>query len=174
MLLGGDVVPFCAQLSAQHNLASATSGVTSTSIAFWQQSMSIMPQSLSPKRTGTPASALPKSITNRNRDVSRVFIRGQLYWKVPIRVNPFVCFAQFWAEAFVGHLAIGVPSRQMMIFSTTGELCCENSHAWQAEFPNAFSVGLRIVQATAKSASIDNTTSLVVLRIKPPSFIFIY
>jgi len=61
VLLGGDVVPFCAQLSAQHNLASATSGVTSTSIAFWQQSMSIMPQSLSPKRTGTPRARYQKA-----------------------------------------------------------------------------------------------------------------
>ena len=74
---GGDVVPFCVQLSAQHNLASATSGVTCFNCAFLQQSisdMSAMPQSLSFKYTGTPAKALLKRMSNRNSEPMRFFI----------------------------------------------------------------------------------------------------
>lgn len=81
VLRGGDVVPFCAQLSAQHNLASATSAVSSLSNAFLQQSMSIMlliPQSLSPKCMGTPANALPESTSKRNKHARRVFTCGAL------------------------------------------------------------------------------------------------
>src|SRR5438128_5832637 len=76
-LPGGEVVPFCAQLSAQHNFASATSGVSSCRSAALQQSMSIMPpmlHSLSPKCRGTPANALPKSTSKRNKDASRFFM----------------------------------------------------------------------------------------------------
>jgi len=89
--LGGDVVPFWAQLKTQQSLASATSGVSSLRSAAAQQSMSIipcMPQSLWPAGKGTPAKAPPNSTSRRNRDAIRVFIPTALYLKLAITVNP--------------------------------------------------------------------------------------
>ena len=88
---GGDVVPFCAQLSAQHNFASATLGVSFCRRATLQQSISIMPSmlhSLSPKCSGTPAKALPARISRSNKDTRR-FINIVTLFKVRIRVNVF-------------------------------------------------------------------------------------
>jgi hypothetical protein len=89
MLPGGDVVPLFAQLSAQHNFASATSGVCCCRSAALQQSMSIMrmPHSLSPECSGIPAKAPPTSTSNRNKDASRFFMREPLYEKALILVN---------------------------------------------------------------------------------------
>lgn len=100
---GGEVVPLCAQFSAQHSFASATSGVISWSIAFLQQSMSIMllmSQSFPPNVSGTPANAPPKSTSKRTRDASRFFIRGSLYCnsELPSTFQPPV-----WAESGHGH-----------------------------------------------------------------------
>jgi hypothetical protein len=79
--LGGEVVPFCAQLSAQYNFASATLGVSFCRSAALQQSISIMPpmlHSLSPKCSGTPAKALPASTSKRNKDANRFICMGTL------------------------------------------------------------------------------------------------
>jgi len=72
-ILGGEVVPFCAQLSAHKSSASAIFVVSVCRSAALQQSMSIMPpmlHSLSPKCSGTPANAPAASTSKRSRDVS--------------------------------------------------------------------------------------------------------
>ena len=71
----GKVVPFWAQLSAHSNSPSELVLCFCSSAAL-QQSMSIIPpmlQLLSPKRSGTPANAPPKSTSRRNKDASRFF-----------------------------------------------------------------------------------------------------
>lgn len=71
----GKVVPFWAQLSAHSNSASELVLFFCSSAAL-QQSMSIIPpmlQLLSPKWSGTPANAPPKSTSRRNKDASRFF-----------------------------------------------------------------------------------------------------
>ena len=77
-LEGGEVVPPCAQFNAQHNFASAISGVCLCSSAALQQSIpsviSCMPHSPPPNLIGTPANALPTSTSNRTKDASRFFI----------------------------------------------------------------------------------------------------
>ncbi len=77
MKFGGDVVPFCAQIKTQYSVATLISADSDCMSAALQQSMSIMPfmlHSLSPKGSGTPASAPPASTSNSMRDVSRFFI----------------------------------------------------------------------------------------------------
>ena len=77
-LAGGEVVPPCAQFNAQHNFASATSGVCLWSSAALQQSIpsiiSCMLHSPSPNLIGTPANAPPASTSKRTKDASRFFI----------------------------------------------------------------------------------------------------
>lgn len=75
--LAGTVVPFFAQSSAQSNSASDTLVLCFCSSAALQQSMSMPPpmlQLLSPKFSGTPATAPPRSTSKRNKDTSRNFI----------------------------------------------------------------------------------------------------
>lgn len=77
---GGEVVPFWAQTSAQHNFAASSSGVLRCMRAALQQSMSIMSMahSLSPRRNGMPAITPPDSTSKRTRDESRFFITATL------------------------------------------------------------------------------------------------
>ena len=73
----GSVLPFCAQLSAHSNSSSPIFGFSFCSRAALQQSMSIMPPMLqwfSPKFSGTPANAPPKSTSKRTKDPSRFVI----------------------------------------------------------------------------------------------------
>lgn len=84
-ILGGEVVPFCAQLSAHKSSAPAILVVSVCRSAALQQSISIIPpmlHSFSPKCSGTPAHALPARASKRKRDASRFFMfNGRLYSK---------------------------------------------------------------------------------------------
>jgi hypothetical protein len=76
------------QSTAQHSLATATSGLSFAIKAALQQSiMPCMLHSPSPKCRGTPANVLPASISKRNKDASRFFIFATLYSKLIIAVN---------------------------------------------------------------------------------------
>jgi len=77
IVVPGNVVPFCAQLSAHSNSSSRVNFVRlcCRSIAL-QHSMFMRPMLhwLSPKLRVTPANAPPKSTTRRNKDASRRII----------------------------------------------------------------------------------------------------
>lgn len=78
----GEVVPFCAQLSAHKSSAPVSLVVSVCPSAALQQSISIMPtmlHSFSPKCSGTPAHALPASASKRNKDESRFIWIGTLF-----------------------------------------------------------------------------------------------
>jgi hypothetical protein len=76
-MLGGEVVPYLAQSSAQESISSATLGLDSCVSAVSQQTISIMsfmPHSPALKCMGIPAKVLPASTTKRNKDASRAFM----------------------------------------------------------------------------------------------------
>jgi hypothetical protein len=89
-ILVGEVVPFCAQLSAHKSSPPVSLVVSVCRSAALQQSISIMPlmlHSFSPNCSGTPAKALPASTSKSNKDASRFICTGTLLESV-IRVNP--------------------------------------------------------------------------------------
>jgi hypothetical protein len=76
-MLGGEVVPYLAQSSAQEIISSATLGLDACVSAVSQQSISIMsfmPHSPALKCMGIPAKVLPASTSKRNKDASRAFM----------------------------------------------------------------------------------------------------
>ena len=85
------MLPFLAQARAHSNSAVAeTFGLLFCLSIALQQGMFAMPLMLhwfSPKPSGTPANAPPKSTSKRNNDASRFFTFTPLYLKLLIPVN---------------------------------------------------------------------------------------
>lgn len=111
-ILGGEVVPFCAQLSAHKSSAPVILVVSVCRSAALQQSISItlpMLHSFSPKCSGTPAKVLPASTSKRNKDESRFICIGTLFESV-ISVNlsnVLRACGRFWTQAFGKSLGNG-------------------------------------------------------------------
>jgi hypothetical protein len=124
------------QSTAQHSLATATSGLSFAIKAALQQSiMPCMLHSPSPKCRGTPANVLPASISKRNKDASRFFMFATLYSKLIIAVN--LC-PLAWALGQVTHfLPRNICAPAFVNFSASRRPFCEISRGLCEELRSA-------------------------------------
>jgi hypothetical protein len=125
------------QSTAQHSLATATSGLSFAIKAALQQSiMPCMLHSPSPKCRGSPANVLPASISKRNKDASRFFMFATLYSKLIIAVN--LCPLAWALGQVTPSLPRNICAPQLLLsFSASRRPFCEISRGVCEEFCSA-------------------------------------